>query len=299
MAGTDSAPAAQLRDDLDAAFAWMRKLGVEIAPDRLGAYRKMAEKRDDFIGGRGTLGLRELAPIAATFGYEADAFIAIHRAFGGRARNELAALIIQLNLAAGGAARIDDARSLGARPARDALFRALTAAYLRQAIGNVTFGGAASVGFALGPHHIHVASGRVQPGGDMAANVTPACAQLLLAFDGRPGPRNRGVVALDASALITPPGQVPPAQERAAMNGVADQVLANFIDAQMDALQDALHGMDRRIVGVMLLSSSVVVAADDGAFVQVGRWVLVWREHISLGDFKLIDRLRGLLRGEG
>lgn len=286
----------QLIDELAVAFAWMFSLGVAVAPERLAAYRKMAEKWNDFNGGRGKLGARELAPIVATFGYEVNAFIAIAHAFGGTARAELGGLITELGLAAGGPVRIDAARSRDARPARDALFRALTAAYVRQATGMVAFGIAGSTGFALGRHRLHVVCARSQRD-DGSADVKAACAELLTVFDGRQMPRSRGLVALDVSALITPPGQAPPTQQRTEMVAAADRRLAQFIDAQMDTLQDGLQGMDRRIIGLMLLSSSMAVAADDGAFVHLGRWVLVWREHISFSDFEVLDQLRGLLQG--
>jgi hypothetical protein len=298
MDSHESNRSAQLIDDLDVALAWMRSLGVEVDAGRLAAYRKMANKWDDVIGGRGKLGARHLAPIIATFAYDVMAFTEIHRAFRTAPRSELGDLVVQLSMAAGGPVRIDDARSTGPRPARDALFRARTAAYLQQATGVVSFGAAGNTGFALGRHHLHVVPHRLQSGGDIAAGVAATCAHLLSALDGRPGPRSRGLVALDASALITPPGQVPPTLARSAMVGAADQRLARFIDEQMDAVQNGLHGLDRRIIGIMLMSSSITLADDDGAFVPVDRWVLVWRENINISDFDLLDRLRGLLRGE-
>lgn len=298
MDSPESNRSAQLIDDLDLAFAWMRSIGVAVDAGRLAAYRKMTEKWDDVVGGRGKLGVRELAPILATFAYDVMAFTEVHHAFRAFPRDALGGLVVQLSLAAGGQVRIDDARSTGPRPARDALFRARTAAYLQQATGEVSFGAAGSTGFTLGRHHLHVVPYRLQAGSDIAAGVAATCAHLLSALDGRPGPRSRGLVALDASALITPPGQVPPTLARSAMVGAADQRLARFIDEQMDAVQNGLHGLDRRIIGLMLMSSSVALADNDGAFVPVDRWVLVWRENINISDFDLLDRLRGLLRGE-
>lgn len=298
MDSPESNRSAQLIDDLDLALAWMRSLGVAVDAGRLAAYRKMVEKWDDVVGGRGKLGVRELAPVIATFAYDVMAFTEVHRAFGAVPRAALGGLVVQLSLAAGGPVRIDDGRSPGLRPARDALFRARTAAYLQQATGAVSFGAAGNAGLALGRHHLHVMPNRLQSGGDIAAGVAATCAHLLTALDGRPGPRSRGLMALDASALISPPGQVPPMLARSVMHGAADIRLSRFIDEQMDAVQNGLHGLDRRIIGLMLMSSSVALADDDGAFVPVNRWVLVWREHINLSDFDLLDRLRGLLRGE-
>jgi len=298
MDSHESNRSAQLIDDLDVAFAWMRSLGVTVDAGRLAAYRRMAEKWEDGVGGRGKLGVRELAPIIATFAYDVMAFIEIHRAFRTVAQNALGDLIAQLGLAAGGPVRIDDARCTGPRPARDALFRARTAAYLQQATGAASFGGAGSAGFALGRHHLHVVPDRLQPTDDIAAGVTATCVRMLTALDARPGPRNRGLVALDASALITPAGQEPPTLARSVMVDAADHRLARFIDEQMDVVQNSLRKLDRRIIGLMLMSSSVALADDDGAFVPVDRWVLVWRENINISDFDLLDRLRGLLRGE-
>jgi hypothetical protein len=298
MDNPESNRSAQLIDDLDLALAWMRSIGVAVDAGRLAAYRKMAEKWDDVVGGRGKLGVRELAPVIATFAYDVMAFTEVHHAFRAIPRDALGDLVVQLSLAAGGPVRIDDARSQGLRPARDALFRARTAAYLQQATGAVSFGAAGSTGLALGRHHLHVVPYRLQPGGDIAAGVAATCAHLLSALDARPGPRSRGLMALDASALITPPGQAPLTLARSMMHGAADLRLSRFIDEQMDAVQNGLHGLDRRIIGLMLMSSSVALADDDGAFVPVNRWVLVWREHINISDFDLLDRLRGLLRGE-
>ena len=298
MDSHESNRSAQLIDDLDVAFAWMRSLGVTVDAGRLAAYRRMAEKWEDGVGGRGKLGVRELAPIIATFAYDVMAFIEIHRAFRTVAQNALGDLIAQLGLAAGGPVRIDDARCTGPRPARDALFRARTAAYLQQATGAASFGGAGSAGFALGRHHLHVVPDRLQPTDDIAAGDTATCVRMLTALDARPGPRNRGLVALDASALITPAGQEPPTLARSVMVDAADHRLARFIDEQMDVVQNSLRKLDRRIIGLMLMSSSVALADDDGAFVPVDRWVLVWRENINISDFDLLDRLRGVLRGE-
>jgi len=301
MDSHESNRSAQLIDDLDAAIAWMRSLGVKVDAGRLAAYRKMAEKWDDVVGGRGKLGVRELAPIIATFAYDVMAFTEIHRAFRAVAQNAPGDLIAQLSLAARGPVRIDDARCTGPRPARDALFRARTAAYLQQATGAALFGSAGSAGntgFALGRHYLHVVPDRLQPAEDIAAGITATCVRMLTALDSRPGPRNRGLVALDASALITPAGQVPPMLARSVMVDAADHRLARFIDEQMDVVQNSLRRLDRRIIGLMLMSSSVAVADDDRAFVPVDRWVLVWRENINISDFDLLDRLRGLLRGE-
>ena len=299
MDSPESNRSAQLIDELDLAFAWMRSLGVAVDVGRLAAYRKMVEKWDDVVGGRGKLGVRELAPVIATFAYDVMAFTEVHRAFRAVPGDALGGLVVQLSLAAGGPVRIDDARSPGPRPARDALFRARTAAYLQQATGAVSFGAAGNTGLTLGRHQLHVVPYRLQSGSDTAAGVAATCAHLLSALDGRPGPRSRGLMALDASALISPPGQVPPTLARSVMHGAADLRLSRFIDEQMDAVQNGLHGLDRRIIGLMLMSSSVALADDDGAFVPVNRWVLVWREHINISDFDLLDRLRGLLRGEG
>ncbi|MEW7848296.1 hypothetical protein AB2N08_06300 [Massilia aurea] len=298
MDSHESRGSAQLIDELGTALAWMQSLGVEVEAGRLAAYRKMAEKWDAAVGGRGKLGVRELAPMIATFAYDVMAFIEIHRAFRAVAQNALGGLIAQLSLAAGGPVRIDDARCTGPRPARDALFRARTAAYLQQATGAASFGSAGNTGFAMGRHYLHVVPHRLQPSNDIATGVTATCVRLLSALDGRPGPRSRGLVALDASALITPAGQAPPTLARSAMVGAADHRLARFIDEQMDVVQNSLRGLDRRIIGLMLMSSSVAVADDDSAFVPVDRWVLVWRENINITDFDLLDRLRGLLRGE-
>jgi len=94
----------------------------------------MAEKWDDVVGGRGKLGVRELGrslPRLPT----TSSFTEVHGAFRAVAHNVLGELVVQLSLAAGGPVRIDDARSPGPRPARDALFIARTAAYFQQATG--------------------------------------------------------------------------------------------------------------------------------------------------------------------
>ena len=63
MDSPESNRSAQLIDELALAFAWMRSLGVAVDVGRLAAYRKMVEKWDDVVGGRGKLGMRELAPV--------------------------------------------------------------------------------------------------------------------------------------------------------------------------------------------------------------------------------------------
>jgi len=300
MASMQSSRTAQLLADLDGALTWMRSLGVEIDPERHAAYRKMLEKWDDFVAGRGKLGMRELHPIMATFAYEAPALIQIHRSFGACPPAELAGLAAQLSAATRGPIRIIDPAAAAGHPARDALFHARAAAYVQQVAheGRVPLAADGSATFAHGRHQFYIAAERLRPDAGIQDSIRTACARLVTALDGRQRAKNRGLVVLDASALVrwSAPGPALPTQARASMDGAADQLLAEFIDAQMNALQDALRGMDRRIIGVLTLLSSAAVADDDQAVVHVGRWVLVWRDHINFTDYEVLERLRDLMR---
>lgn len=293
-----SSQTAQLMNDLDSAIAWMRSLGIEIDPGRHAAYLKMAEKWEDFVGGRGKLGLRELHPIMATFAYEVPALIQIHRSFGTSPRSELDGLAVQLNQATTGPIRIVDATGAVPHPARDALFHARAAAYVQQvaAQGRVPMSADGSATFAHGRYQFYVAAERLRPDTGITDSIETACARLVAALDGRQRARSRGLVAIDASALIKRPGAALPTEAPATMDTTADYLLANFIDAQMDAIQASLRSMDRRIIGVLALLSTVAVADDDQRIVHIGRWVLVWRDHINFTDYEVLDRLRDQMR---
>lgn len=293
-----SSRSAQMIEDLETALTWMASLGVVIHPGRQPAYRKMAEKWEDFADGRGKLGLRELHPIVATFAYEVPAFVLIHRAFGGAAAAQLGGLVALLSEAASGAIRIDDVRGAGFHPARDAMFRMLAAAYVQKVAldGKVALGLDATTSFGYGRHHLFVESRRLGLEAGIAAGLGGACRQLVQAFDGRQGAKNRGLIALDASAVIRRPGDALPTEARATMDATADNLLAQFADDNMPTIQGSLRGMDRRIIGAMILLSTVAVAADDGAFVHVGRWALVWRDHINFSDYDLLGRMRDQMR---
>lgn len=289
---------AQLLNDLDDAITWIRSLGVEIDPGRYAAYLKMVEKWDDFAGGRSKLGLRELHPIMATFAYEVPALIQIHRSFGAAPREELAGLTAQLNEATRGPIRITDASAAAPHPTRDALFHARTAAYVQQvaAGGQVAMAADGSAIFAHGRYQFYVAAERLRPDAGIWDRISTACTRLVTALDSRPRPKSRGLVALDASALIKRPGLALPTESTATMDATADHLLAEFIDAQMEAVQASLRAMDRRIIGVLAFLSTAAVADDDQRIVHVGRWVLVWRDHINFTDYEVLERLRDLMR---
>jgi len=68
-----------------------------------------------------------------------------------------------------------------------------------------------------------------------------------------------------------PSGQVPPTLTQSVMVGAADLRLSRFIDEQMDAVQKGLHGLDRRIIGFMLMSSSVALTEDVSAIAPANR----------------------------
>lgn len=293
-----SSRTAQLLIDLDGAITWMKSLGVEIDPGRHTAYLKMAEKWDDFVEGRGKLGLRELHPIMATFAYEVPALIQIHRSFRASPPEELAGLVVQLRDATRGPIRITDAGTAGPYPARDALFHARTAAYVQQVAtgGRVAVDADGSATFAHGRYQFYVAAERLRPDTGLWDRISTACARLVTALDDRPRPKSRGLVALDASALIKRPGLALPTEAPATMDATADYLLADFIDAQMEAVQASLRAMDRRIIGVLAFLSTAAVAEDDQRIVHVGRWVLVWRDHINFTDYELLDRLRDQMR---
>jgi len=298
MASQQSSRTAQLINDLDAAITWIRSLGVEIEPGRHAAYLKMAEKWEDFVCGRGKLGVRELQPIMATFAYEVPALIQIHRSFGACPHAELAGLAVQLSKALREPIRIMDGRATAPYPARDALFNARTAAYVQQVAtgGLVPLAADGCATFGHGRHQFFVASERLRPETGIGDSIKAGCARVVTALDSRQRPKSRGLVALDASALVLRPGLALPTQARATMDATVDNLLAEFIDAQMEAVQAILRGMDRRIIGVLTLLSTAAVADDDQSVVHVGRWVLVWRDHINFTDYEVLERLRDQMR---
>lgn len=293
-----SSGTAKLLDDLNAAITWIKSLGIEIDPGRHAAYLKMAEKWDDFVDGRGKLGVRELHPIMATFAHEVPALIQIHRSFGAAPREELGGLVVQLNQATRGPIRIVDAGATGPHPARDALFHARAAAYVQQVAtgGRVDMAADGSATFAHGRYQFYVAAERLRPDAGIWDRTSTACARLVTALDSRPRPKSRGLVALDASALVKRPGAALPTEAPATMDRTADYLLAEFIDTQMEAIQASLRAMDRRIIGVLAFLSTAAVADDDQRIVHVGRWVLVWRDHINFTDYEVLERLRDLMR---
>lgn len=296
-----SSRTAQLLSDLDSAIAWIKSLGAEIDPGRHAAYRKMAEKWDDFLGGRGKLGARELHPIMATFAYEVPALIQIHRSFGTCPRAELAGLTGQLIQATCGPIRIGDASGVVPHLARDALFNARAAAYVQQVAteGRVPMAADGSATFAHGRYQFYVAAERLRSDAAIGDSMSASCTRLVAALDGRQRARSRGLVAIDASALIKRPGATLPTEAPATMDTTADYLLANFIDAQMEAVQASLRSMDRRIIGVLAFLSTVAVADDDQRIVHIGRWVLVWRDHINFTDYEVLGRALGLRRPRG
>ena len=299
MDSVQPGPSAQQMVELDTAIAWMASLGIDIDPARQAGYRKIVQTWNDAAQGRSKLGVRALAPMIATWAYEVAAFVAVHRAFGNAPPATLAGLAARLAQAMRGPIRIDGARSTAPDPARDALFDTLSAACLQQvaADGSVVLGAGGVMELMHGRHHIGVACERLDAQAGIVHGLGKAGARLVPALDMRQGARRRGLIALDASALLKPADRLPRAGAPADMERVADQQLADFVDAQMAAIQSGLHALDRRIIGTLALFSTVALTEDGRDFFQVGRWALVWRDHISFGDADLLGRMRDGLRG--
>lgn len=292
MASMQASPSAQPVGDLDRAFAWMASVGVEIDPERLAAYRRIAQKWDECLAGRGKLGARALQPIVATLVDDAAAYATVHRAFGRWPTSQLGSMVERLSDAARGPIRIDDARNAGRHPARDALFEAFTTAVLLEAeAGPGAAPGAPSrMAITHGRHRVHVECHRFGTGDDIGAGISDACARLVQVFDAQPGARKRGLVAMDASRLIAPPapGQ---AEEPACM----DALLAAFIERHVEPIQRSLMPVDRRIIGVMAYASTLVPTRDERDFVHLARWVVIPRHLVNISEFDLLDRLSELL----
>lgn len=291
---------AQQLDDLEDALAWMVSIGVEVDPGRMAAYRKIVEKWEDAVDGRGKLGVRELHPVIATYGYEVAALLAVHHVFGDLPPAALAGLVTQLSDATRGPIRIEGARIPGPDPARAALFRAVSAAYVQQMAtdGKVMLDDAGNIGLRHGRHHVSVVAGRPDAQGGIEAGLQDTSAQLVRVLDGRRGARQRGLITLDASTLIKPAAPLLQAGSQQEMATVADGLLAHFVNERMERLQACLRPMDQRIIGLMTLFSTVAMADDGRDFFHVGRWVLVWRDQLGFADSELLGQMRGALRGE-
>lgn len=285
---------------LDSTMAWMDSLGVEVDPGRQGGYRKIADRWDDAVQGRGKLGVRDLAPMIATCSLEVGTLVAVQRAFQGAAQDSLAGLAARLGQALRGPIRIEGVHGAGPDPARDALFEVLSAASLVQVAtqGRVVLETGDGISIANGRHQLGITCARLAAREAITETMTKAGARLAPALSARQGARQRGLLALDASALIRPASALPQRGSRADMERAADQALTAFVDAQMPTIQAGLQPLDRRIVGVMLLFSTVALSEDTQDFYQVGRWALVWRDGLSFGDADLLGRIRDGLRGE-
>lgn len=285
---------------LDSTMAWMAALGVEVDPGRQSGYCKIADRWDDAVQGRGRLGMRDLTPMIATCSFEVGTLVAVQRAFQGAAQDSLDGLAARLGQALRGPIRIDGAHGASADPARDALFEALTAASLVQvaAQGRVVLDSGDGMSLVNGRHQLGIACARLTAQEGIAATLAKAGARMAPALSARQGARQRGLLALDASALVKPGAGLPQSGTRAAMESAADGALTAFVDAQMSAIQAGLGALDRRIVGIMVLYSTVALSEDTQDFYQVGRWALVWRDGLSFGDADLLGRIRDGLRGD-
>lgn len=300
MTSLQSRWTAQQMIDLERAFAWMVSLGVQVEPSRLEAYRKIAHTWEGAADGRGRLGLRELYPMVTALTYEVSAFITIHEAFGGLPRAGLDGLVVLLDAATRGPIRVDGSRGAVSDPAREALFEALSGAYFRQVASDnkVALDAAGGIGLVHGRHHLGVATCRPGAQGTLETGLATAGARLVRALDDGQGARRRGLIALDASALLAPQAQLPQAGAHVAAEQAADALLADYVDRQMDRIQACLQPMDRRIIGIMVLFATAALADDGLAFFHVGRWSLVWRAQVSFSDADLLGRLRDDLRGD-
>jgi len=299
MDSVQPGPSVQQMVELDSAINWMASLGVDVDPARQAGYRKIVQTWRDAAQGRSKLGVRELAPMIATWAYEVAAFVAVHRAFGAAPRASLTGLAERLGRAMRGPIRIDGARSAAPDPARDALFEALTAACLQQVAsqGKVVHGAGGVMDLVHGRHQVGVRCERLVAHGGIATSLAAAGTRLAPALDAGQGARRRGLVALDASALLKPADRLPQAGTAVDMERAADQQLTDFVDAQMAAIQAGLQALDRRIIGSLVLFSTVALTQDGRDVFQVGRWALVWRDQISFGDADLLGRMRDGLRG--
>lgn len=293
MPGTRTA---QLLADLEIALDWMVALGVAVDADRLRAYRTIAHKWDEFAAGRGKLGIPELAPILATFGYEVPALIAVYRAFHALPREALANLIPQLSQAVGRPIRIDNDRNLASDPARDILFKLLTGAYVHriESESRTSPGPGPHSSFIHARRHIYVECKRLGEVGGIGAGLNEAAGYLVDTFNMRPGTGKRGLIALDASKFTKPSGHVLQAAQEGHIEAAADGLLLTFIDIHGRAIQDALRAMDRRIIGVMVFSSTVGIVDAGQSFINLGRWSMLQRQHINISDLEFLGQFAQL-----
>lgn len=289
MSSMQASRTARLIEELDAAFAWMTARGVDVGRDRLAAYRKIGHKWDELAAGQGKLGPQALQPIVATLAYDAAAFAAVHRAFAPLSAAQLGGLAERLGDAARGPIRIEDVRSSGPGPARDALFEALTAAMLHGAeSGPACASDADRTALTHGRHHVHVECHRLENEDGIEPGLKDACRRLSHVFDARPGARKRGLVALDASRLFL------------SRPGMQDQpeALPAFVERHAERIQHCLSGMDRRVIGVLVYASTVVPGADGRDLVHRERWVVIRRHLVNISEAHLLERLHAFLHGE-
>jgi hypothetical protein len=283
----------QLVAELEATVSWLAEIGVEIGSGRVTQYRKVAHEWASFINGDKKKTVDELYPRVAVFAYEVPALLNIHRSFKGTPRGQLKDIAEKLRKAVQGPWSIDDESITVPNHARNFLFEAITAAHVHSpATGSLAILDSPSdTGFVKAPVHAYVECKRLLSANGIEANLKKACKQLVVSFERRPRTMNRGLIAVDVSKIIRPPGHLLDTKTNDEIGKASSSLLVEFIDEHMNELQERLRSSDRRIVGLMVYFSTVAVARMDQLFVNVAKWSVVRRRGITPADDRFLSEL--------
>jgi hypothetical protein len=297
MSAIQITSASDLVDELAGAADWLEKLGVRIGQGRLSTYAKIASEWDSFVGEKSDLDVDYLYPRVSILAYEVPAFLKIIRAFHDVPIDDLGQIAKMLQKAVHGVVSVDEELLSRPNPARDYLFEALTAAHVHNPENGCTaiFNSPSDTGFILNRHHVFIECKRLNTDAGLQANVRKAANQLEKSFQRSPRTGNRGLIALDVSKIIRPPGQVFGIPESRLVDAASTELITRLVNIYFDELQRHLSQFDHRVIGFMVFCNFVVLVKSDQIFVNVGKWSIVPRSGIDAGDSRFIASLPSIM----
>jgi hypothetical protein len=289
----------QFLANLDEAMQWMQSLGVKISEGRMVVYRQAAQTWADLLKyGVGHAEEAVALPNITSAAFEVPAFLDIHQAFKNEKPSKLGGLAATLKKAVQGPTDLPN-ETHDNSAARNFLFEAITAAKVHNPEKGIRaiLNAPSDTGFELGQFKVWVECKRMASQQQLRPRIAKACEQLTKTLIRHPHIRQRGLVAVDISKLITPPPpqyvfNVPRESE---ITVHAGKMIDKYIEDHWQEWENEYVGKDARIIGTILRLQLIVTSEDRGTYVHAVEWGLTPRRGIRGDDYLRLGQLAALL----